>query len=143
MSLTVKVKKLHQDAQLPRYSTDGAVGLDFYSYEEHTLQPGDTYTFKTGIAMEIPEGYGGFIWDRSGLSSKSAIEKMAGVIDPDYRGDVGVVLHNTKKESYTVSKGDKIAQMVIQKVEKVNIVEVKELSETQRGSGGFGSTGKK
>ena len=91
--------------------------------------------------MEIPKGYAGLIWDRSGLSSKHSLEKVAGVIDHDYRGEVGVVLHNQSDKNYKIAKGDKIAQMLIQKVERVKIIETENLSDTSRGSGGFGSTG--
>jgi dUTP pyrophosphatase len=141
--LIVKIKKIHPDAITPIYSSEGAVGLDFFSIEDYNLESGETYIFKTGIQMEIPEGYAGLFWDRSGLSSRSSIKKLAGVIDHDYRGEIGIVLHNLSKKDRPIKKGDKIAQMLIQKVEHVLIQEVEELSETSRGSGGFGSTDKK
>lgn len=142
MSLNIKIKKLRDDAKAPAYGSDNAVGLDFFSTEDYELKIGETHVFKTGIAMEIPRGYGGLIWDRSGISSKNSIERVAGVIDPDYRGEIGIALHNQSQKNYRISSGDKIAQMLIQKVERVNIVEAEELSQTYRGSGGFGSTGK-
>ena len=139
--LVVKIKKIHSDAITPVYSSEGAAGLDFFSIEDYDLKPGETYIVKTGIAMEIPEGYVGLVWDRSGLSSKNSIERLAGVIDDDYRGEIGIVLHNLSKKEYPIKKGSKIAQMLIQKVEHVLIQEVEELSDTSRGIGGFGSTG--
>lgn len=140
--LKVRIKKIDSNAIIPQYSSEDAAGLDFFSNEDYEFQVGETHIIKTGIQMEIPKGYAGLIWDRSGLSSKHSVEKMAGVIDSDYRGEIGIVLHNQSKKSYKISKGDKVAQMLIQKVERVLIKEVDELSETPRGTGGFGSTGK-
>lgn len=139
--LTLKVKKLCDEAIIPRYGTLGAAGFDLCSIEEYSIKPGETYMFKTGISMEIPSGYVGLLWDRSGLGSKG-IHRYAGVVDDDYRGEVRVVLHNSTQKNRDVKKGDKIVQMLIQKVEKVTIENVEELSDTSRGEGGFGSTGR-
>jgi dUTP pyrophosphatase len=96
---------------------------------------------KTGLAFAIPSGYVGLIWDRSGLAAKHGLHKLAGVIDAGYRGEVGVVLINHGSESFTVEKGMRVAQMLIQSVERVSLTEVEDLDETKRGEGGFGSTG--
>ena len=142
MTIELKVKKIHPDAQVPIYGSEEAAGLDLFSIEDYELKIGETYIFKTGIQMEIPRGYAGLIWDRSGLSSKKSIEKVAGVIDSDYRGEIGIALHNQSGKNYMINKGDKIAQMLIQRVERVFIHVVSNLSESTRGEGGFGSTGK-
>ncbi len=138
--LTLRIKRLCDESKIPSYATLRAAGLDLYSMEDYSIRPGETHMFKTGIAMEIPEGYAGLIWDRSGLGSKE-IHRFAGVVDDDYRGEVRVILHNNAKKKYDIKKGDRIAQMLIQEVEKVIIEDVDELSDTFRGEGGFGSSG--
>ncbi|MDP3992277.1 MAG: dUTP diphosphatase [Nanoarchaeota archaeon] len=142
MPIEIKVKKIHPDARVPVYGSEEAAGLDLFSNESYELKTGETYVFKTGIQMEIPKGYAGLMWDRSGLSSKHSIERVAGVIDSDYRGEIGIALHNQSGKNYMVNKGDKIAQLLIQRVERVSINTVENLSDSVRGEGGFGSTGK-
>ena len=104
------------------------------------ISPPYKYTFLTGLSMEIPSGYFGSIRDRSGLASKNGIHVLGGVVDSSYRGDVGVVLINLGQTEYRINKGDKIAQMLIEPVERANIIE-EEISETPRGANGWGSTG--
>jgi len=140
---TIKIKKINSYAIIPKYAHEGDAGFDLCSVEEYILSPGEKEIVKTGLQMEIPEGYFGSIRDRSGMAAKHAIHTLAGVVDSHYRGEVGVVLINLGKEKYEVKKGDRIAQMIIQPVETAKIEEVNELSETKRGEGGFGSTGVK
>jgi dUTP pyrophosphatase len=138
----LKVKKLDPEAILPSYSHRGDAGLNMYANETVTIAPGQAVKIKSGIAMEIPEGYVGLMWDRSGLSTNHKLKSLGGVIDSGYRGESLYGLINLGTEPYTVNKGDKVVQMLIQKVETVEIEEVSELTETSRGEGGFGSTGK-
>ncbi len=140
--MKIKIKKIHQDAIIPKYSHKGDAGMDIYSIEDIILESGQRKMIKTGISMEIPEGYVALVWDKSGLAGKKGIKTMAGVIDCHYRGEYTIVLLNTSKEKYEIKKGDKICQILIQKVESPEIEQVSELSETKRGEGGFGSTGR-
>jgi dUTP pyrophosphatase len=139
--IEVKIKKLNPDAIIPILGTEHAAGFDVFSIEEHEFLPGETYAIKTGIAIEIPEGKALFIWDRSGMGFKG-IHRFAGLIDSDYRGEIKIILFNSKKENFRISKGDRIAQGVIQDYYTPEFEEVSELSETIRGEGRFGSTGK-
>lgn len=126
----------------PRYALPGDAGFDLFSREELTLAPGERGQAKTGIALAIPEGFVGLIWDKSGISHKGGIKTLGGVVDSGYRGEVMVGLINLGKEAYTFRKGDKVAQMLIQRIEQAEFVEVAELPESDRGASGFGSTGK-
>ena len=138
----IKIQKI-KDVKVPNYAHSGDAGLDIYSAEnDYILKPGERKGFSTGIKMEIPDGYVGLIWDKSGLASKYGIKTMAGVIDSTYRGELIIILINSGSEDYLVEKNTKIAQMLIQKIEHAEIEEVESLNETGRGSGGFGSTGK-
>ena len=140
--LKIKIQKIRK-AKTPNYAHEGDAGLDIYSAEEdYTLKLGERKGFLTGIKMEIPNGYVGLVWDKSGLAIKYGIKIMAGVIDSTYRGEIIIVLINLGNENYLVEKNTKIAQMLIQKIERVEIEEVENLKETERGNGGFGSTGK-
>ena len=140
--MILKIKKLKGDAKLPSYAHPGDAGMDIYSCEERTLLPQEQALISTGIAMEIPDGYVGLVWDKSGLSTKHGLKTLAGVIDAGYRGEISIALANVGSGPYTFKKGEKIAQMLIQKVEHPQFQEVDELSESSRGTGGFGSTGK-
>lgn len=142
MSLTVKIKKLSPDATLPQYAHRGDAALDLYANTAVTLQPGEKVAIPTGIAMEIPDGYVGLIWDKSGIAIKGGLKTLGGVVDSTYRGEVLVGITNLSHEAYTFERGHKVAQMIIQKKEDVVVEEVSELSDTARGEGGFGSTGK-
>jgi dUTP pyrophosphatase len=144
MSFILKIKKLNQNAKLPTYAHPGDAGLDLFALEDVTIAIGDSALIKTGIAMEIPDGYVGLIWDKSGLAVKNGLKTMAGVVDSGYRGEVLVCLVNLSQKRHDFSAGDKIAQMIIQKKESFAVEEVPELDQnTSRGMGGFGSTGKK
>jgi dUTP pyrophosphatase len=141
---TIKFKKIVPEAVIPEYQTKGAAGMDLVSMIDIYLRPGDRALIKTGIAVELPQGYEGQVRSRSGLSLKQGLVVLnsPGTIDEDYRGEIGVIIHNVDFECHQIKKGDKIAQLVINKVEKFPIEVVTELTNTDRGSGGFGSTGK-
>ena len=137
----IKIKKLSEDAISPTYANPGDAGMDFYSNEEIIIRPDERKLISTGISMAIPEGYVGLIWDKSGSACKHGLNTMAGVIDAGYRGEVKILVHNLSQQEYKVEKGKKIAQMLIQPVEQKQILEVDDLDNTERGEGGFGSTG--
>ncbi len=143
----VKVKKLNSEAKIPTYGTDFAAGADLYSLpgEAITIAPHTTVMMHTGLSMEIPEGYCGLIFARSGLASKRGLApaNKVGVVDSDYRGEFMVALHNHSDEERTVDGGERIAQLVIVPYLKAAFFEAEELSDTVRGEGGFGSTGTK
>ncbi len=136
------IQKLHPAARIPAYAHHEDAGMDLYALEAVTIEPGARVQVKTGVAMAIPEGYVGLIWDKSGLSHRSGLKTMGGVVDAGYRGEVLVGIVNLGDIPHTFSVGDKVAQMLIQKVEHPDIEIVAALDETARGSGGFGSTGK-
>src|SRR6056297_2430438 len=141
--MKVKIKKLTDDAKIFNYAHEGDAGLDIYANEDKIIKSNTRDIISTGIAIAIDKGYVGLVWDKSGIASKKGIKTMGGVIDNGYRGEVKIVLLNTTNEDYTVEKGNKIAQMLIQKIERAEIDEVQDLDETIRGEGGFGSTGTK
>ena len=142
----IAVRKLRANAQLPAYGSKGAAGADLYACLEEavTIAPGETTFIPTGLAMEIPFGYVGLIYARSGMACKRGLApaNKVGVIDSDYRGEFLVALHNHGSRPQTVDCGERIAQLVITPVLMPAYEEVSELSDTQRGEGGFGSTGK-
>lgn len=138
----VLIKKIHPDAKTPLYATDGSAGCDFYSIEEVTLAPGETKKIRTGVTLEIPQGYFMRMEGRSGFSAKGII-KAGGVIDSDYRGEVHIILYNSTSKPFPITKGDRIAQGTFIQVLQPHFHEVSELSETERGTGGFQSTGLK
>jgi dUTP pyrophosphatase len=140
--MKLKIKKLHTDAKVPAYSHHDDAGFDLFMPENITIKKGERLGVPTGIAMEIPEGYVGLIWDKSGLAIKNGMKTLGGVVDSTYRGEVLVGMINLSDADYTFEKGHKIAQMIIQKKETVEFEECSELSDTTRGCGGFGSTGK-
>jgi dUTP pyrophosphatase len=129
---------------LPRYASEDAVGLDVTAAEETTLQPGERHAVATGFAIEIPRGYEVQVRPRSGLAMKHGITCLntPGTIDSDYRGEVKVILINLGQEPFEIRRGERIAQLVPAPVLRADFVEASELSETERGSGGFGSTGR-
>jgi dUTP pyrophosphatase len=142
MSFTIKVKKIHPDAKLPSYAHTGDAGFDLFAPQDVSLAPGERMGIPSGIAMEVPDGYVGLIWDKSGLSIKNGLKILGGVLDSGFRGEIIIGVMNLSREAYMFEKGHKIAQMLIQKVERPEIIEIDELTETERGAGGFGSTGK-
>jgi dUTP pyrophosphatase len=145
--MKVNIKRLNENAIVPTYGSEYAVGADLYACitDDTTIVPNETKLIKTGIAIEVPEGYGAFIYARSGLASKRGLApaNKVGVVDSDYRGEVMVALHNHSNEAQVISKGERIAQMVIAPFLKAEFEVVEELSDTVRGAGGFGSTGTK
>lgn len=143
-TVEVKFKRLSKTAILPKYSHDGDSGMDVYSDEDYSLgHDCARYTFHTGIAADIPEGYELQVRPRSGLASKHGIVAMFGTVDQGYRGEIGVTLVNFGHEHYLVKHGERIAQLVLAPVVRARIVETEgELSKTSRGDNGFGSTGK-
>lgn len=141
--MKLKIKKLHTDAVIPRFATQDDAGMDLFSIEDVTVEPMERKQIGTGIAMQIPEGHAGLIWDKSGLSHKFGIKTLGGVIDSGYRGEIKVGVINLGTEKYVFEKGHKVAQIIIQKKETPEIIEVAELDlNTERGEGAFGSTGK-
>lgn len=145
--MELKIKKLKENAKIPTRGTDGAAGFDLYACidEPLTLNKGDTALIPTGIAIAVPEGYAAFIHSRSGLSIKKGICLLnsVGVVDSDYRGEVCVGVIKATDGPYTIEPFERIAQMVIKQVCIPTLVETNELDETDRGAGGFGSTGTK
>jgi dUTP pyrophosphatase len=137
----LKIKKLTENAYIPVRSSQYAAGLDLFSPIDALIKPGERQLIKLDISMKLDNYTYGHILPRSGLALKNGIHVGAGIIDSDYRGNVGVLLFNLSDSPFVVSKGDRIAQMVIKKYEYLVAVEVDELDETLRGSGGFGSTG--
>ena len=142
----IAVKLLRPGAQMPTYGSSGAAGADLYACidEDITVNPGQTAFIPTGISMEIPGGYAGLIYARSGLACKRdlAPANKVGVIDSDYRGEFIVALHNHGDQPQTIRNGDRIAQLLITPVFTPAYTVAESLSETSRASGGFGSTGK-
>lgn len=138
---TIKFKRLHPEAKLPEYKTENAVGADVYSVEDVTIEAGKVAIIKTGWATEFDPNLEIQIRGRSGLASKGIFTHL-GSLDSDFRGEIGVILYNTTSESFDVKKGDRIGQFVVAESPVVDFKVVKELSETDRGTGGFGSTGK-
>lgn len=142
--MKIKIKKTIKYAKIPTYAHDNDAGMDLYAAESHTMYPG-VNVIRTGIAMEIPEGYVGLVMDKSGIASKYGFSVIGGVIDSGYKGEIMVVLYKSEVPfviPHTFLVGDKVAQMLIQKVERAEFEEVEELGETQRGDKGFGSTGR-
>lgn len=144
---TVRFTKLDPRAIVPKYATADAAGADLYARlpEALTIGAGETKMVHTGIAIAVPRGYAGLVYARSGLASKRGLApaNKVGVIDVDYRGEVMVALHNHSSEDQTIEDGERIAQLVITPVVQALFEECETLDETERGEGGFGSTGKK
>lgn len=142
----IRVKKLSDKAILPTYGSAEAAGADLYACLEETvtIQPGETFWVPTGISLEIPKGCAGLIFARSSMGAKRGLApaNKVGVIDSDYRGEVRVVLLNHSNQPQVVEPGERVAQLLIAPVLTPGFVEVQELTDTQRGTGGFGSTGK-
>lgn len=145
----INIKKTDENAKIPTYGSEFAAGADLYAVihnEENKLEilPGETAFIDTGIVMEIPNGYVGLVYARSGLSCKQGLApaNKVGVIDSDYRGNIMVALYNQSNEIRIVSEGDRIAQIIIQPVEQFGFKVKENLSDTIRGNGGFGSSGK-
>lgn len=149
--MTVKIKKIDSTAIIPTRGSKYAAGYDIYANIVHpfedncviTVKPGETTKVKTGVALEIPDGYFGAIFARSGLATKQGLRpaNCVGVIDSDYRGEILVAIHNDSDTVRTIQNGDRVAQLVILPYLNIEFEETTELSDTDRGTGGFGSTG--
>lgn len=139
--MKIKIKKINPEARIPIYAIKNDAGMELYSVENITVEPGKILACGTGVAVAIPVGYVGLIWDKSGVAFNGGIKTMGGVIDSSYRGEIKIILTNLSNKAYIINKGDKVAQMLIQKVEVSEIEEVQELDDTERGEGRFGSTG--
>jgi len=142
-ALTVRVQKIHEDAVMPKYVHEGDSGMDLFSVAEHVLKPGERQLIGTGLKVAVPLGYEGQVRPKSGLALKHGVTVVntPGTLDAGYRGKLGVIAINHGAEDYKVEKNQKIAQLVIQKIEQAHLEEVQSLDETSRGEGGFGSTG--
>jgi len=145
--MIVKIKKLDERATIPTYGTEYSAGADLYALcdNETVINPHETVLIHTGISVEVPDGYAGLIYARSGLASKKGLApaNKVGVVDSDYRGEVMVALHNHGEVSQTISSGERIAQFVITPFLKAEFELADALTDTARGEGGFGSTGTK
>ena len=142
-AIVVKVKKLVPEGQLPKQAKEGDAAFDLHAVVEYDLQPGESYGVPTGIALEIPQGYEGQVRPRSGLALKSGITitNSPGTIDSGYRGEVKVIVHNLGKDVFHIERGMRIAQIAIRPVPDVKFIETGDLKDSERGTGGFGSTG--
>lgn len=140
--MNVKIRKINKDAKIPQYAHKGDAGLDLFSVADISMRPMHRTAVPTGIEIEIPKGYVGLVWDKSGLALKEGVKTMAGVIDSSYRGELKVVMVNLSSKILKISKGMKIGQLLIQPITIVKIIEAKALKETKRGKRGFGSTGR-
>jgi len=140
--MKLPIKKLTPTATIPTgFAHEGDAGIDLFAAEAVEIKPMERVQVSTGIALAIPLGYVGLIWDKSGLSHKSGLKVMGGVIDAGYRGEIKVGIVNLGTEIHTFAVGDKVTQLLIQKIEQPEIIEVQELEDTERGEDGFGSTG--
>ena len=143
--IDIQIKLLDEDLPMPRYQHEGDAGLDLPSRIDFVLEPGERAMIPTGIAVAIPPGYAGFVLPRSGLAARHgiALVNSPGLVDAGYRGEMAIVMINTDKhEPFHIKRGDRIAQLVIQRVVEATTVQVSELDSTSRGEGGFGSTGR-
>ena len=139
--MKVKFLKIMDGAIIPFYAHKGDAGLDIFSAENVMLGAGERKRVKTGIKIELPKGCVGLVWDKSGIALNEGVKIMGGVIDSGYRGEILIVLVNLGKNSYGIKRGQKIAQLLIQKIEEAEIEIVDIIGETNRGADGFGSTG--
>ncbi|MEX0869891.1 MAG: dUTP diphosphatase [Candidatus Spechtbacterales bacterium] len=144
--IKIYINKIDPSAKLPSYAYKGDAGMDLFSFEDVKIPSFEKVVISTGLKVAIPAGYAGFIWDKSGLAVKNNVTTLAGLIDSNYRGELKVVLMNLGKKEHVVKKGDKIAQLIVKPVEEVNIEEADDIdtideAPTERGAGGFGSSG--
>ncbi len=138
----MKIKRLSESASLPTRANKSDAGWDLYSSEKTSVLPNCRRAISTSVALAVPEGCVGLIWPRSGLAVKDGIDVLAGVVDAGYRGEVKVCLYNCGEKAFQIESGDRIAQILIQKIEDVELVETDNLETTQRGDDGFGSSGR-
>lgn len=140
--MILNIKKFHNRAVIPRYELPGDAGCDLFVLNDITIHSDEIVRINTGIAVEIPHGYVGLVFDKSGIAFKYGLTVLGGVIDSGYRGEIIVIVKNLTGQDVHLSSGDKIAQLLIQKIERPEIRVVNELSDTERGVSGFGSTGR-
>jgi deoxyuridine 5'-triphosphate nucleotidohydrolase len=138
--MNIQLKALHPAAKLPVRATPDAAGADLHCIEGFTLQPGERRAIATGLVIEIPAGFYGRVAPRSGWAAKHGIDTLAGVIDADYRGEILVLLINLGSAAFTASAGERIAQLIIERIAVCDFAWAEDLSDTARGAGGFGST---
>jgi dUTP pyrophosphatase len=142
--IKIKIKLLDNSLKLPKYAHKGDAGLDLYSAIDCVLMPYERKLVPTGIKVEIPSGYAGFVQPRSGLAIKHgiALVNSPGLIDSGYRGEISIIMINLDKSNeFNIKKGDKICQLVIQRIEEAELIEIENIENSDRGEGGFGSTG--
>jgi dUTP pyrophosphatase len=139
--MSLRVKKLVENARIPSRGTPGAAGYDLASVVDAVIPPCGRAVVSTGLSIRVPKGTYGRIAPRSGLAVKYGIDVLAGVVDEDYTGDIRIVMFNTGKETYQVHVGDRVAQLVLEKIATPDVAVVVDFDDTERGSGGFGSTG--
>ena len=139
---TINLKKVEPHAKIPTRANQSDAGWDLYSLVTRSISPSQRVTIRTGISLQIPEEYVGLIWPRSGMSVKNGIDVLAGVVDSGYRGEIKVCLLNTSREWMDIKEGDRIAQILFQEVPHFQLQEVDILQNSDRGEGGFGSSGK-
>jgi dUTP pyrophosphatase len=139
--MELPIKKLHPDAKLPTFAHATDAGMDVYTVENITIEPGQHKEVHTGIALAVPTGYVALVWDKGGVANKRHLKTVGGVFDSEYRGEYLIGLYNFGTVAQSFAVGDKITQLLIQKVEHPLLVEVDELEDTVRGDGRFGSTG--
>lgn len=140
--MQISIKKIRDNIKLPTYANSGDAGMDVYTPEAFSLEPGERKFVPVGFGVQIPDGYVLLAWGKSSLAAKAGIETMGGVIDSGYRGEIFIGLVNLSNVSYAFEAGDKIAQLLLQQVARPEIIEVQDLENSDRGDGGFGSTGK-
>ena len=140
--MEVQVQKLSKTTRLPTKANESDAGWDLYASEDVIIEPSQTQTVGTDIAMAIPDGYVGLIWDRSGMATKRGVHRFAGVIDSGYRGEIKVCLWNSSQEHCIIKKGDRMAQILFQPVPPLPMIEVQDINTTSRGTKGFGSSGR-
>ena len=140
--MKIQIKKIDPKAKIPSFSLEGDAAMDLYAAEDVTIESGEKIACKTGVAIKIPQGYGGLVWDKGSVGIVGGVKTLGGVFDSNYTGEWIIGLVNLGKEDYQIEKGQKIAQVVFQKVETPEIEVVEELESTNRGEGRFGSTGK-
>lgn len=141
--MIIKFKKIHPNAKIPAYALEGDAGMDLFSIENKIIKYGQVVEIHTGVEIELPKGTVGLVWDKCGLAAKHGIKTTGGVFDQGYRGEIVVNVTTVKKNNYKIEKGDKIAQLLVQKIEQPRIKVVKKLSSSTRGKRGFGSTGRR
>lgn len=140
--MKLQIQRIHPDAKLPTYAYEGDAGMDLFSVEDTIIAPGEKALVATGLKLAVPAGYGGFIWDKSGIATKHHMKTMAGVVDSNYRGELKVALTNLGMQPYEVKTGEKVAQIVIKPIATPEIEEVEEIGVNDvRGEKGFGSSG--